>query len=72
MKSDARAILCLPVNYKDNNLGTLYLDNRVGAAGFSQDLIPLANSFAGSGAIENAHLDENIREETQKRANLSR
>ena len=72
MKSDARAILCLPVNYKDNNLGTLYLDNRVGAAGFSQDLIPLANSFAGSGAIENAHLYENIREETQKRANLSR
>ena len=74
MKSDARAIMCVPVNYKDRNLGTLYLDNRAGAAGFSEGLIRLALSFAGAaaGAIENARLYENIEEETQKRSNLSR
>jgi len=74
MRSDARAIICVPVNYKDRNLGTLYVDNQMGAPGFTGDLVRLASSFAGAsaGAIENARLYENIREETQKRANLSR
>ncbi len=74
MRSDARTIVCVPLSYKDRNLGTIYIDNRAGAPGFTQDLLPLALSFASAaaGAIENARLYENVREETAKRTNLSR
>lgn len=74
MRSDARAILCAPVNYKDRNLGTLYVDNQAGAPGFTQDLVRLAQSFASAaaGALENARLYQNIQEETRKRSSLSR
>lgn len=74
MRSDARAILCVPVNYKERNLGTLYVDNQAGAPGFTQDLVRLAQSFAGAaaGALENARLYQNIEEETRKRSSLSR
>jgi adenylate cyclase len=74
MRSDARAILCVPLIYKDRSLGTIYIDNKAGAPGFTKDLLPLALSFAGAaaGAIENARLYESVRDETAKRANLSR
>ncbi|MBT3350172.1 MAG: GAF domain-containing protein [Nitrospinaceae bacterium] len=74
MRSDARAVLCVPVDFHERNLGTLYLDNQAGAPGFTEDLLRLAASFASAsaGAIENARLYENIREETAKRSNLSR
>ena len=74
MRSDARAVLCVPVNFHERNLGTLYLDNQAGAPGFTEDLLRLAASFASAaaGAIENARLYENIREETAKRSSLSR
>ena len=74
MRSDARAILCVPVNYQERNLGTLYVDNQAGAPGFSQDLVRLAQSFASAaaGALENARLYQNIQEETRKRSSLSR
>ena len=74
MRSDARAILCVPVNFQDRNLGTLYLDNRAGTPGFTEDLLRLAASFASAaaGAIENARLYESIQAETAKRASLSR
>ncbi|MEE9256926.1 MAG: adenylate/guanylate cyclase domain-containing protein, partial [bacterium] len=74
MRSDARAILCVPVNFQDRNLGTLYLDNQAGAPGFTADLLRLAASFASAaaGANENARLYESIEEETAKRTSLSR
>ncbi len=74
MRSDARAVLCVPLRYKDRSLGTIYIDNRAGAPGFTKEMLPLALSFSGaaSGAIENARLYENVREETAKRTNLSR
>ncbi len=74
MRSDARAILCVPVNFQERNLGTIYLDNQAGTPGFTEDLVRLAASFASAaaGAIENARLYESIRDETAKRASLSR
>lgn len=74
MRSDARAVLCVPMRYQDRTLGTIYIDTPAGIPGFTKEMLPLALSFSGAaaGAIENARLYENIRNETAKRTNLSR
>ena len=53
-----RSILCTPLTIKDDLIGVIYLDNRIGAGIFTQDDLELLNAIASSAAIaiENARL----------------
>lgn len=53
-----RAILCVPIKIKDQQLGTIYVDNRLHAGIFTTADLDLLSSIAASAAIaiENARL----------------
>ncbi|MHB8629473.1 MAG: GAF domain-containing protein [Aggregatilineales bacterium] len=51
-----RSIMVIPLILRDQTLGVLYADNRIGVGNFSQDAIPIITAFANQAAIaiENA------------------
>ncbi len=51
-----RSIMVIPLILRDQTLGVLYADNRIGVGNFSQDTIPIITAFANQAAIaiENA------------------
>ncbi len=53
-----RSILCIPVDYKDNILGVLYLENNLTSNAFTQDHLKVLNILMAQAAIslENARL----------------
>lgn len=71
MAKGLRAILCVPIKIKDQQIGIIYVDNRLRAGIFTTDDLDLLNSIASSAAIaiENARLYqmsiENSRLETE-------
>jgi sigma-B regulation protein RsbU (phosphoserine phosphatase) len=71
MAKGLRAILCVPIKIKDQQIGIIYVDNRLRAGIFTTDDLDLLNSIASSAAIaiENARLYqmaiENSRMETE-------
>ncbi|MBI4865306.1 MAG: GAF domain-containing protein [Candidatus Riflebacteria bacterium] len=69
-----RSALCAPLINKDKFLGVLYVDNRIESSSFSEEDKEMLMAFADQAAIgiENAKLVDRIREETRKRAVLSR
>ena len=57
-----RSILCVPLNYKGNMVGLIYVDNRLLKGAFSKADLNLLSAIADSAAIaiENARLFENV------------
>jgi adenylate cyclase len=57
-----RSVLCVPLKYKDNTLGAVYVDNRIRAGVFEQRERNLLAAFANlvSIALENARLYTDI------------
>jgi len=62
-----RSILCVPLNYKGNMTGLIYVDNRLLSGAFSKDDLNLLSAIADSAAIaiENARLFENVQHSNQ-------
>lgn len=58
MAKGLRAILCVPIKIKDQQIGIIYVDNRLRAGIFTSADLDLLNSIASSAgfAIENARL----------------
>ncbi|MBX3064172.1 MAG: GAF domain-containing protein [Anaerolineae bacterium] len=56
MAYSLRSVVCIPLLLRDQVIGVLYADNRLGQGVFSQDSIPLLEAFANQAAIaiENA------------------
>lgn len=53
-----RSIMCAPLKFKDQELGVIYVDNRLIAGIFTQDDLDMLNAIASSAAtaVENARL----------------
>ncbi len=58
MAKGLRAILCVPIKIKEQQIGIIYVDNRLRAGIFTTDDLDLLNSISASAAIaiENARL----------------
>jgi sigma-B regulation protein RsbU (phosphoserine phosphatase) len=58
MAKGLRAILCVPIKIKDQQIGIIYVDNRLRAGIFTTEDLDLLNSISASAAIaiENARL----------------
>ena len=74
MDYNLRSLMCVPLEIKDEVIGTIYVDNRMVAGAFTDETLTLISSFANQSAIaiENARLYENVAKETKIRSNLQR
>jgi len=63
IKNQPKSILCMPIRYKDNTLGVLYLENNLTTNAFTRDHLQLLKVLLSQAAIslENAMLVEDVR-----------
>jgi sigma-B regulation protein RsbU (phosphoserine phosphatase) len=66
-----RSIVCIPLLLRDQILGVLYADNRLGQGVFSQESIPLLQAFANQAAIaiENARVFAQVKADLDQAQN---
>ncbi len=68
-KADVRSIICVPLKYKGEARGVIYVDSLGSPAGFIQDDLELLTSLSNTAAIaiENTRLYEEVKQELADR-----
>lgn len=74
MDLSIRSLMCAPFLWRDEVLGILHVDTTSSLQAFNEDDLAMLTGIASqaAGAIKNAELYEVVRDETEKRALLSR